>query len=358
MGLHQERSERAAAGEDLILITGSSGHLGANLVRRLLADGHAVRALLRKESNNAALEGLDVEPVYGDLREPASLAAAVRGCGRIHHCAAQVSTIPGGEREIFENNVIGTRNLLRAALEAGVSRVVVSGSLSAVGHDPNRPSDEGMPFYPFDKHLPYAHTKAGVEHECLKAFAEGLDVVIATSCAILGPNDFKPSRMGKTLIDFATGKLRAYIPGGFTFVAAKDMVEGHILTMDKGRAGQKYIFSTEFLTVDELMTIFEEVTGRRRPWLRLPPPLMAGLAEVSTFVLTNFFPTVPQRFTPAAVRFLRMQRKADCGKAMRELGYQPTSVADAIREAYECFVRRGVIPVTARKVWVSRPGVS
>ena len=163
----------------------------------------------------------------------------------------------GGEREIFENNVIGTRNLLRAALDAGVSRVVVSGSLSAVGHDPNRPSDESMPFYPFDKHVPYAHTKAGVEHECLKAFAEGLDVVIATSCAILGPNDFKPSRMGKTLIDFATGKLRAYIPGGFTFVAARDMAGGHILAMDKGRAGQKYIFSTEFLTVDDLMTIFE-----------------------------------------------------------------------------------------------------
>ena len=241
MGLHQERSERIAAGEDLILITGSSGHLGANLVRRLLADGHAVRALLRKGSNNASLEGLDVEPVFGDLRDPSSLAAAVRGCDRIHHCAAQVSTIPGREREIFGNNVIGTRNLLRAALDAGVSRVVVSGSLSAVGHDPNRPSDESMPFYPFDKHVPYAHTKAGVEHECLKAFAEGLDVVIATSCAILGPNDFKPSRMGKTLIDFATGKLRAYIPGGFTFVAARDMAGGHILAMDKGRAGQKYL---------------------------------------------------------------------------------------------------------------------
>jgi len=356
--LHQERSERTAAGEDLILITGSSGHLGANLVRRLLADGHSVRALLRKESNNAALEGLDVEPIYGDLRDPSSLAAAVRGCDRVHHCAAIVSTTPGEEREIFEANVIGTRNLLRAAREAGVSRVVVSGSLSAVGHDPNRPSDETMPFYPFEKLTAYSHTKAGVEHECLKAFADGLDVVIATSCAILGPNDFKPSRMGKTLIDFATGKLRAYIPGGFTFVAAKDMVQGHVLAMEKGRPGQKYIFSTEFLTVDRLMTIFEDVTGRRRPWLRMPPPLMAGIAEVSTFVLTNFFPTVPQRFTPAAVRFLRMQRRADSSKAVRELGYQPTSIAEAIHEAYECFVRRGVIPVTARKVWVSRPGVS
>jgi nucleoside-diphosphate-sugar epimerase len=336
------------------LITGSSGHLGANLVRRLLSDGHTVRALVRRGANNAALDGLNVERVYGDLRDPVSVAAAVRGCTQIHHCAAMLSTTSGNEREIFDCNVIGTRNLLRAALEAGVPRVVVSGSLSAVGDSGNHPSDETVPFYPFENLPPYSHTKAGVEHECLKAAVEGLHVVIATSCAIIGPNDFKPSRMGKTLVDFARGKLRAYIPGGFTFVAAADMVDGHMLCMEKGRAGQKYIFGTEFLTVDELMTIFEDVTGRRRPRLRLPPPLMAGIAQVSSFVLTNFFPDRPQRFTPAAVRFLRMERKADCTKAIRELGYRPTTIAQAVREAYECFVRRGVIQAPER-VLVSRP---
>jgi nucleoside-diphosphate-sugar epimerase len=328
----------------MILITGSSGHLGANLIRRLLHDGQTVRALLRKGSDNSALDGLDVERAYGDLRDLPSVVEAVRGCDRIHHCAAKLSTTAGNEREIFDCNVIGTRNLLSSALAEGVKRVVVSGSLSAVGSDPARLSDENAPFYPFEKLPPYSHTKAGVEHECLKAAVEGLDVVIATSCAIIGPNDFKPSRMGRTLIDFANGKLRAYIPGGFTFVAASDMVEGHVLAMEKGRSGQKYIFSTSFLTVDELMAMFEEVTGRKRPWLRLPPPLMAGIAEVSSFVLTNFFPNRPQRFTPAAVRFLRMQRKADCSKARRELGYEPTSIARAVREAYDCFVRRGLIP--------------
>jgi len=328
----------------MILITGASGHLGANLVRRLLDDGHSVRALLRKGSNNAALDGLDVEPAFGDLRDASSLKPVIQGCTHIHHCAAKLSTTAGKEREIFDCNVVGTRNLLRAALDAGVKRVVVSGSLSAVGNDPLKASDESVPFYPFEKLPPYSHTKAGVEHECLKAAVEGLDVVVATSCAIIGPNDFKPSRMGKTLIDFATGKLRAYIPGGFTFVSTRDMVEGHMLAMEKGRSGQKYIFGSEFLSVDELMDIYEKVTGKQRPWLRLPPPLMAGIAEVSSFVLTSFFPTVPQRFTPAAVRFLRMQRKADCSKAIRELGYKPTTIAAAVQEAYDCFVRRGVIP--------------
>lgn len=339
----------------MVLITGSSGHLGANLVRRLLNDGHEVRVLLRHGSDNAALDGLNVDRVYGDLRDLSSLKAAVHNCPQIHHCAAKVSTTVGEEREIFDCNVIGTRNLLAAAFEAGVSRVVVSGSLSAIGDDPNGPSNEKVPFYPFEKLPPYSHTKAGVEHECLKAVVEGLDVVIATSCALLGPNDFKPSRMGKTLIDFANGKLRAYIPGGFTFVAARDMVEGHILAMDKGRKGQKYIFSTEFLTVDELMTIFEEVTGRARPRLRLPASVMAGIADVTALVQTHLRPNTQQRFTPAAVRFLRKERKADCSKAVSELGYQPTSIRDAIREAYECFVRRGVIPFSEKRVWVSRP---
>ena len=103
----------------MLLITGSSGHLGANLVRRLLDDGYAVRALLRKGSNNAALDGLNVERVYSDLRDIESVRAAVRGCDRIHHCAAKLSTAPGNEREIFDCNVIGTRNLLRAAQVLG-----------------------------------------------------------------------------------------------------------------------------------------------------------------------------------------------------------------------------------------------
>lgn len=339
----------------MILITGSSGHLGANLVRRLLDDGHDVRVLLRKGSNNAAVDGLKVDRVYGDLRDRNALNTAVQGCEQIHHCAALVSTTAGNERELFECNVVGTHNLLAAARQAGVSRVVVSGSLSAIGDDPNGPSDETVPFYPFENLPPYSHTKAGVEHECLKAVVEGLDVVIAASCAIIGPNDFKPSRMGNTLIDFANGRLRAYIPGGFTFVAARDMVDGHILAMQKGRKGQKYLFSTEFLTVDALMTIFEDVTGRRRPRLRLPAPVMAGLASVTNVVQTRLFAGTPQRFTPAAVRFLRKERKADCSKAMHELGYRPTSIREAVRDAYDCFVRRGVITLPQKGVWVCRP---
>jgi nucleoside-diphosphate-sugar epimerase len=347
------------------LVTGATGHLGANLVRRLLADGVEVRALIQKRGarDEEAVAGLSVEHAYGDLRDLDAMRAAVAGVERVFHTAAKVSTLPGEEREIYETNVVGTRHVLKAAREAGVTRVVVTGSLSAVGHNPDRPSNEDDAFYPFGWHMPYAVSKAWLEHECLKAVALGQEVVIATSCAILGPNDYIPSRMGRVVKDFADGRMRAYIPGGFDFVAARDIAAGHVLAMEKGRPGQRYIFSSRFVEVDELMGILERVTGRPRPSLRLSPTVMSGIAHVSSFVLTNLFPTVPQRFTPAAVRLLQMRRRADTTKARNELGYQPTSIEDALREAYEHFVERGEIsaprvPVRARAAAPAAPAIS
>lgn len=326
----------------MILLTGANGHLGANLLRRLIADGEAVRVLLRPDSDNSSVEGLNVERVFGDLRDPPSLAAAMQGVDRIYHCAAQISTVSRDEQGIFANNVLGTRNLLQAALHGGVRRVVVSGSFSAVGHRVGRPTDETEPFNPFERHLPYAFSKAAVEHECLKAVADGLDVVVAISCAILGPNDFKPSRMGQVLIDYANGRVRAYIPGGFEFVSAQDIVEGHVLAMRSGRAGQRYIFSSEFMTLDAVFDLYRELTGRPKP-RRLPPPLMMAVAEIGNIVFRYFLPGRRQLLTPAAVRILRMGRQADCSKARHELGYRPTPIADAVREAYRAFVARGAI---------------
>ena len=150
--------------------------------------------------------------------------------------------------------------------------------------------------------------------------------------------------MGRTLLDFAHGKLRAYVPGGFEFIAARDIAEGHMLAMQRGRSGQKYVFSSRFVSIDEMMDLWEKVTGHSKPRFRLPPPVMAGVAEVTSFVLDRVAPNVPQRLTPAAVRILRSQRHADTSKARGELGFRPTRIEDAIQDAYDDFVRRGLAP--------------
>jgi nucleoside-diphosphate-sugar epimerase len=332
-----------------ILVTGGTGHLGANLVRKLVADGADVRALvLPGDPARRALEGLPIELVEGDLREAATLAPAVRGVGRIFHTAAIVSTLESDEPLLFAANVLGTRNLLAAARTAGVGRVVVTGSFSAVGHrDDGQPCDESLPFYPFGKIMPYEKSKAGCEHEALKAVAEGQDVVIATSCAIIGPHDYVPSRMGRTIRDYANGKLRAYLPGGFPFVAARDIVSGHLLAMDNGRTGQKYIIASEYRSTDDWMDMLERVTGRKRP-VRLPTSVMLPIATVSEAFVKTFAPRYPLRFTAGAVRILSLCRKADTTKAQTELGFRPSRVEDAVREAYEWFIADGQIARSAR----------
>jgi len=334
----------------MILVTGANGHLGGNLVRRLLQDGQSVRVLVRQKTENLAIEGLSVDRVYGDLLDLPSVVSAVRGCERIYHCAALVSIGRARLRELYENNVTATRHLLQAAKEAGVSRVVATGSVEALTFDPPKAIDESVGLYPFGKPMPYSIVKAFAEHECLKAAVEGLDVVIVVPTGIIGPNDFKPSPMGKVLIDFAHRKVPAYIPGGADFSAMEDTVEGHILAMEKGRAGQKYIFSTEFLTMDRVMSMFAEVTGVAPPRLKLPPGLMMGVAEVVSFFTTRFSPGTELPLTPDAVRIVRMQRKVDCSKAKNELGFKPTSIKQAIQDAYDCFLRRGVIKLPRKRV--------
>ncbi|MXW74315.1 MAG: NAD-dependent epimerase/dehydratase family protein [Chromatiales bacterium] len=323
-----------------VFVTGAAGHVGANLVRRLLDDGVRIRVLLRHEDNNEGLEGLDVERAYGDIRDLNATRRAIEGCEGVYHVAAKVSTIDGTRahrRELYECNVLGTRNVLQAARETEAGRVVVTGSFSAVGYDlddPSAPSDETMQFYPMERTMPYERSKALVEHECWRAVAAGQDVIVATCCAVVGGADFFPSRLGRTMCDYTDGKLHAYVDGGFEFVAARDIVEGHLLCMRNGRPGEKYIFSSEYKTISGMLDLYEEVTGIPRPRRRIPANLMYVFSEAASFYLSRVHPDFPQRFTPGAIRLLKKRRHANLDKAKSELGYRPTSIRDAVHEAY------------------------
>lgn len=337
-----------------VFVTGGSGHVGAHVVHALLDEGHDVRCLVQPGANNAALEGLPVERVEGDLRDYDAMLRATKGCTRVFHVAAKVSTLnasAGEQRELYEINVVGARHVLRASLENGVARAVLTGSFSATGYDlddPSTPSHEERPFYPFGDVMPYAHTKALAEHELLKCVVEGLDAMVVTSCACIGAWDFMPSRMGRTMVDYSHGKLRAFIPGGFDFVNGRDIARAHLLAMEKGRRGQKYICSTHFHTLEELVAMFSEVSGLPPVTLQVPPRLMASITGLYAGSLAKVFPKLPQRLTPGAIGVLRMRRHADTSKAQRELGYQPGSVRDAVRDAFVWFARQGKLPQEVR----------
>jgi hydroxymethylglutaryl-CoA reductase/dihydroflavonol-4-reductase len=331
------------------LVTGAAGHVGANLVRHLLAAGDDVRVLVHPGHNNRGVDGLPVERVEADLLDADAVARAVKGCVRVYHTAAKVSVMSPTEpqmRELWKINVLGTRHVLRAALQAGVARVVHTSSFSTVGFDPDdpgKPCHEDMPFYPFAEWMPYSRTKVLAEQEVLQAVSEGLDAVIAVSTGVVGPNDFLPSRTGKAMIDFSRGKLRAIIPGGYEAVATDDLARGHVLAMERGRAGRRYTFSTQYVTMDEMLGMFAELTGLRRRPVNLPPKLMAGIAGVISKPMAKLFPDVPQHLTPGAVFVLTMQRRADTTRAQTELGFQPGDLAAAVRAWYEFFVAEGMI---------------
>ncbi|MYD31772.1 MAG: NAD-dependent epimerase/dehydratase family protein, partial [Nitrospira sp. SB0661_bin_20] len=197
--------------------------------------------------------------------------------------------------------------------------------------------------YPMERTMPYERSKSLVEHECWRAAAKGQDVVVATCCAVIGPADFFPSRLGRALCDYSNRKLHAYVDGGFEFVAARDIVEGHLLCMHRGRSGEKYIFSSEYRTISEILDLFEEVSGVPRPCRRIPANVMLVFSEMTSFYLSRFHPSFPQRFTPGAIRLLRKRLHADVGKAKRDLGYQPTSIRAAVHEAYAFHYHRNAI---------------
>lgn len=347
--MHSDSQRSSNSSAPPVFLTGSAGHVGANLVRRLLKDGIRVRVLLRHEDNNDGVKGLDVERAYGDLRDLDATRRAIEGCQGVYHVAAKISTIEGNlahRREIYECNVIGTRNVLQAARETEAGRVVVTGSFSAVGYDlddPSATSDETMQFYPMERTMPYERSKSLVELECWHAAAAGQDVMVATCCAVVGGHDFFPSRLGRSLCDFTNGKLHAYIEGGIEFVAARDIVEGHVLCMHRGRAGEKYIFASEYKTISQILEYFEKVSGVKSPARRIPTPLMYAFSEVASFYLSRCHPDFPQRFTPGAIRLLKKRRHASIEKARRELGFQPTSILEAVHHAYDFHYNRNAI---------------
>lgn len=326
------------------LVTGATGHLGANLVRALLSDGQRVRAMVRPSSNRAALEGLDVECVEGDLNDVQSLRSALSGVKRLYHAAAMISIRSGDREALMRTNVGGTAALMDAALAAGVEKVVHTSSFGAVGTHRHRPSTEADWLDGSEPVMDYERSKAQSEVEVRRVAERGLDVCIVNPSAIVGGNDFGPSLVGRTIVDFGNGRMKAFVPGAFDWVPMRDVVAGHLLAMQRGQRGERYLLSGQVHTLDQILTWLSELTGHPLPRFRIPPRLMQTVAVAKDWVEREFFPGVTPRFNYHSIRLLSSGKSGDNTKARVELGLESTSVRDAFEEAVLWFKATGKIP--------------
>ncbi len=311
-------------------MTGASGHVGANLVRALVARGDEVRVLLR--ADDRAVRGLAVARVAGDLLEPASMAALVAGVEVVFHAAAEVSISGGRDGALARVNVLGTRHVAAACLAAGVRRLVHFSSIHALA-SPRQDSamDEAMPFVGDAGAPAYDRSKADGEREVLAAAERGLAAVILNPTAIVGPFDFKPSHTGRLIVALARRRMPALVAGGFDWVDARDVASAALAAADRGRPGERYLVAGHWLPIAEFAREVERACGVPAP--RVVSPLWAARLGVPFVAVHARLFGREALYTAESLRAIRLSRRVDSTKARRELGHAPRPFAETIRDS-------------------------
>jgi dihydroflavonol-4-reductase len=318
------------------LITGATGFVGWHVARLLLERGQRVRALVRPSSR---LRELDAEGVVGDLREPDSLRRAVEGCGVVYHVAADYRLWAPAPEELYRSNVDGTRNLLEAARQAGVERVVYTSTVGCIGFPRDGIGDETSPVSLEDMAGAYKRSKFLAEQVALDYARSGFPVVIVNPTAPVGDHDIKPTPTGKIILDFLRGALPAFVDTGLNLVDVKDVAVGHLLACESGRPGERYILGCQNLTLEQIMKKLAQASGRKAPERKIPLALayVAGVVSTGWARLTGGEPRVPLD----AVRMARKKMFVTHEKAARELGYTPCGVDGALARAVAWFRDNG-----------------
>lgn len=318
------------------LVTGATGFVGAAVVRALLRTGVEVRVIARPGSDSTNLGALNVEKVPGDLRDKESLREALRGCRQLYHVAAHYALWAKDPSIFYDINVAGTRNLLEAAREVGVERTVYCSTIGAIGLPPGGGlGTEETPVSLEQMAGHYKRSKYLAEQEVHKLAKEGLPVVIVNPSAPVGEGDVKPTPTGQVIVDFMKGRMPAYIETGMNIIDVDDVATGHVLAMEKGRQGERYILGGTNLLLREVFEILSELTGLKAPALKLPRGAVLPLAHLNHWFanLTGRPPRIPLE----GVKMAKYKMHYDCGKAIRELGLPQHPPEAALEKAVRWF---------------------
>ena len=323
-------------------MTGCNGFIGSHLVKVLLAEGYRVRGLVRSSSDLTNLEGLqdEVQLVRGDLRSPRSLEEAVRDVEAVFHVAALYRFWARDEGVFHKVNVEGTKNLLQAAREAGVRRVVFTGTASLLAR-----SEDGRSLPPSDESLevPYKRTKYLAEQEVLRfAAEEGPEAVVASPTVPVGSGDLGPTPTGRMILEFLRGNMAGFFDMKFNVIAVEDVAWGHLAALEKGESGERYVLGNRNTSLEEVLRLLSRITGQPPPRFRIPLSLALGAARISEFwegTLLRRRPTIPL----AAVRSAALDERVDPVRSVERLSLPQTPLVRGLKEAVDWFYEMGYV---------------
>jgi dihydroflavonol-4-reductase len=323
-------------------VTGATGFIGSHVARQLLGRGWDVVALKRRNSPHPLLKNGDLEWRIGDMRNPDQVTRAMAGCAAVFHVAADYRLWAKDVREIYESNVTGTVNVLEAALRNRVDQVVYTSSVGALGLNKNgMPADEAVPVTLDDMVGHYKRSKFLAERKVEEYLQCGLPVVMVHPSTPVGPGDHKPTPTGKIIVDFLNGRMPAYLDTGLNLVHVRDVARGHLLALERGRKGEKYILGNRNLTLAEIFQLLAKISSIPAPRFRLPytPILMLAYANRALSAITGKEPLIPYEGVKMARKFMFFSSQ----KAVRELGLPQTPVESALAEAVAWFQEHGYV---------------
>ena len=320
-----------------IAVTGASGHLGANLVRALLADGCDVRAITAEPVHQPlpALQRLKVERVCGDVTNPRSIRRACEGADTVYHLAARISVTDRDAAAVWDVNVKGTANVVEACLQNDVRRLVHVSSYHAITPGDRQATDDDGPPSVADGLPAYARSKAFGELAVRDGIERGLDAVIVRPSGMIGPFDFKPSMLGSMLVDMWRGRLPAVVAGGVNLVDVRDVASTLIHAERRGKCGSRYLVAGSWLSIAELADVACALIGRRPPRMVTPLWIARAVAPIAS-AFSRLIGREP-RLTDQALTALADHRLVLDGRAREELGHRPRPIEQTLVDTYEWF---------------------
>jgi dihydroflavonol-4-reductase len=327
-----------------VFLTGATGFVGSHVARAYAVEGAELRLLTRTTSKLTSIEGLASDIVVGDLRQPELLRTAIRGCDALVHVAADYRLWVRDPKEMYTSNVDGTRELLRIAREEGVAKVVYTSSVATMGFKSDGTIvDESTPVQLADMVGVYKRSKFMAEQEAIAAAKAGQHVMILNPTTPIGEGDAKPTPTGRIVVDFLNRKFPAYVDTGLNLVDVSEVARMHVVALDRGTAGERYILGGENLTLKQILDRMSAITGLPSPTMKVPHAVAMTFAFFDEMITGRLLGNEPR----ATVEEVRMSRKvmfASSAKAERELGFRVLPVYNALRAAIEWFVAHGYAP--------------